>query len=187
MQEQWKKIRKKCESLQKLGVQFEIAFNRANTRKGYYQIWKKFCITNWNKVLNKITELIEKIDKEELMILGIKFETRTEYAKHIEICGEKRGSYSKTDKSVTFMRIKTNYIGNEQLLPSYNIQIGVCEEYIATVDVKQYDSDMDCFVHLMEKFNEIYGRYPKYPIADAGYGSYNNYLYCEQHVMGKKI
>lgn len=37
----------------------------------------------------------------------------------------------------------------------------------------------------MEKFNKIYGRYPKYPIADAGYGSYNNYIYCEQHGMEK--
>ena len=86
-----------------------------------------------------------------------------------EICGEKRGSYSKTDKSATFMRIKTDYMGNDQLLPAYNLQIGVCEEYIATIDVKQYASDMDCFVPLMEKFNEIYGKYPKYPIADAMY------------------
>lgn len=37
----------------------------------------------------------------------------------------------------------------------------------------------------MEKFNQIYKRYPKYPIADAVYGSYNNYLYCEQHGMEK--
>ena len=47
---QWKKIRKKCESLQKLGVPFEIAFNCANTRKGYYQICKtryiQFAINN---------------------------------------------------------------------------------------------------------------------------------------------
>lgn len=26
-----------------------------------------------------------------------------------------------------------------------------------------------------------YGKYPKYPVADAGYGSYNNYIYCEEH------
>ena len=32
---------------------------------------------------------------------------------------------------------------------------------------------------------KYYGKYPKYPIADAGYGSYNNYLYCEQHGMEK--
>ncbi|MGN0167951.1 MAG: IS1182 family transposase, partial [Acetatifactor sp.] len=25
----------------------------------------------------------------------------------------------------------------------------------------------------------------KYPVADAGYGSYNNYLYCEEHGMEK--
>ena len=47
---QWKKIRKKCESLQKLGVPFEIAFNCANTRKGYYQICRtryiQFAINN---------------------------------------------------------------------------------------------------------------------------------------------
>lgn len=156
----------------------------ANANK-YTWVWKKSCITNRNKVFCKITELIEKMNKEELMLLEVKFEIRTEYARHIEICGEKRGSYSKTDKSATFMRIKTDYMGNDQLLPAYNLQIGVCEEYIATVDVKQYASDMDCFVPLMEKFNEIYGRYPKYPIADAGYGSYNNYLYCEQHGMEK--
>ena len=37
----------------------------------------------------------------------------------------------------------------------------------------------------MEKFNRTYGHYPKYPVADAGYGSYNNYLYCEEHGMAK--
>lgn len=76
-------------------------------------------------------------------------------------------------------------MGNDQLLPAYNMQVAVCDEYIATVDVKQYASDTDCFVPLMEKFNNQYGKYPLYPIADAGYGSYNNYLYCERHGMEK--
>ena len=74
------------------------------------------------------------------------------YANHIEICGDSRNSYSKTDQSATFMRIKTDYMGNDQLLPAYNMQIAVCDEYIAAIDVKQYASDMDCFVPLMEKF-----------------------------------
>ena len=107
------------------------------------------------------------------------------YAKSIEICGEKRSSYSKTDHSATFMRVKTDYMGNDQLLPSYNMQIGICDEYIAVVDAKQYASDQDCFAPLMNKFSDIYGHYPKYPIADAGYGSYNNYLFCEEHGMEK--
>ena len=52
-------------------------------------------------------------------------------------------------------------MGNDQLLPGYNIQLGICDEYIAVFDVKQYASDMDCFVPLMERFKKIHGFYPK--------------------------
>lgn len=107
------------------------------------------------------------------------------YARHIKICGEHRNSYSKTDHDATFMRMKRDYMGNDQLLPGYNIQLGICDEYIAVYDVKQYASDMDCFKPLMEKFYQEYGRYPEYPVADAGYGNLNNYLYCEEHGMKK--
>ena len=107
------------------------------------------------------------------------------YAEHIKICGDERNSYSKTDHDATFMRMKKDYMGNDQLLPGYNIQLGVCDEYIAVFDVKQYASDMECFKPLIEKFNQIYEKYPEYPVADAGYGSFNNYLYCEEHSMKK--
>ena len=107
------------------------------------------------------------------------------YAMHIKICGEQRNSYSKTDNGATFMRMKTDYMGNDQLLPGYNIQLALCDEYIAVFDVKQYASDMDCFIPLMEKFRKTYGKYPMYPVADAGYGSFNNYLFCEEHGMKK--
>ena len=107
------------------------------------------------------------------------------YAKHIRTCGEERNSYSKTDNDATFFRMKKDYMGNDQLLPGYNIQLGICDEYIAVLDVKQYASDMDCFQPLMGKFNNTYHRYPMYPVADAGYGSFNNYLYCEEHGMKK--
>lgn len=108
-----------------------------------------------------------------------------QYIQKIEICGPNRNSYSKTDNSATFMRIKTDYMGNDQLLPAYNVQIGVADEYIAVVDVNHYRSDMDCFVPLMEHFKQTYGFYPKYPVADAGYGSYNNYIFCEQNGIEK--
>ena len=55
----------------------------------------------------------------------------------------------------------------------------------AVIDVNQYRSDMDCFIPLMNKFYTTYGFYPKYPVADAGYGSYNNYIFCEQQGMEK--
>lgn len=207
----------------------------ANANK-YSWVWKKSCIKNRDRTFEKVSEIIDKINVEDLELMNIKIEKRNEYtieyleqilekysqiccidiekfvygkgvrktnyqrkyeklseyieklkkyAKHIEICGEKRNSYSKTDNSATFMRIKRDYMGNDQLLPAYNMQVAVCDEYIATVDVKQYASDMDCFVPLMEKFNKQYGTYPKYPVADAGYGSFNNYIYCQQHNMQK--
>jgi len=106
-----------------------------------------------------------------------------EYVQKILICGEERNSYSKTDHDATFMRLKRDYMGNDQLLPAYNVQFGIADEYIAVADVNRYRSDMDCFVPLMEQFKKIYGFYPKYPIADTGYGSYNNYLYCQEHGM----
>jgi transposase len=108
-----------------------------------------------------------------------------EYVEKINICGDNRNSYSKTDHSATFMRIKKDYMGNDQLLPAYNVQVGVADGYIAVVDVNQYRSDMDCFIPLMERFYKTYGFYPEYPTADAGYGSYNNYIYCELHGMKK--
>lgn len=108
-----------------------------------------------------------------------------EYIVKVDTCGPRRNSYSKTDHSATFMRAKTDYMGNGQLLPAYNVQLGVADEYIAVLDVNQYRSDMDCFVPLMEKFHDTYGFYPRYPVADAGYGSFNNYIYCQEHGMEK--
>ncbi len=119
---------------------------------------------------------------EKILKYAMKLE---EYIEKIRILGENRNSYSKTDHSATFMRVKSDYMGNDQLLPAYNVQIGVADEYIAIVDVNQYRSDMDCFVPLMNKYRNIYGFYPKYPVADAGYGSYNNYLFCEKTGMEK--
>ena len=41
------------------------------------------------------------------------------------------------------------------------------------------------FDQIMEKFKELYGFYSKYPVADAGYGSFNNYIYCQECGMEK--
>ena len=107
------------------------------------------------------------------------------YAQKIAICGEDRNSYSKTDNDATFMWFKKDHMKNDQLLPGYNLQMVICDEMIAHYAVFAFASDMDCFQPLMDGFYKRYGFYPKYPIADAGYGSFNNYLYCEQHGMEK--
>lgn len=207
----------------------------ANANK-YTWVWKKACITNRDKLFNKITTLLNSINNNVILYTGIKYgirdvydidylelilndfshkyniNTKTfvhgkgvkktieqrfyelllkylnklkEYAKKIEICGDIRNSYSKTDNDATFMRIKTDYMGNDQLLPAYNLQYCVCDEYIACLDINQYASDSDCFVPLMEKYKKMYDKYPTYPVADAGYGTYNNYIFCEQNNIEK--
>ena len=80
------------------------------------------------------------------------------YAEHNKICGEDCGSYSKTDHDATFMRMKRDHMGNNQLLPAYDIQCAVCDGYIAAFDVCQRASDMDCFQPLMERFNIFYAK-----------------------------
>lgn len=40
----------------------------------------------------------------------------TEYVEKINICGAERNSYAKTDHDATFMRMKKDYMGNDQLL-----------------------------------------------------------------------
>lgn len=126
--------------------------------------------TTEQKYYDQLIEYIEKLKK---------------YAEHIDICGNNRNSYSKTDNDATFFRVKKYYMGNGQLLPGFNVQLAICDEYIAAFNVMQYASDMDCFVPLMNTFHWFYGFYPKYPLADAGYGSYHNYLFCEEHGMEK--
>ncbi len=55
-------------------------------------------------------------------------------------------------KSGDVLLFVVKFMGNDRMLPAYNIQIGVADEYIAVVEVMQHRSDMDCFIPLMEKF-----------------------------------
>ena len=188
----------------KVFAQLSALIGKINEEVLFYQgvsleVWEEYAIEYVEVLLSRYCELTginpasfvsgrghrkttEQKRYEEL--LGYS-ERLKRYAERIEICGDNRNSYSKTDPDATFMRLKKDYMGNDQLLPAYNMQIAVCDEYIAAVDARQFASDMDCFVPLMEKFKGIYGHYPRYPVADAGYGSYNNYLYCEKHGMEK--
>ena len=152
----------------------------ANANK-YTWVWKKSCIKNRDKMFSKITELINSMNSEVLHLLGVKFETREEYAiEYLETLLERYSDIVSLDIS-TFV----NGRGHRKSL--HQKQYEEMSDYINRLKnyAKPYASDMECFIPLMEKFNELYSHYPKYPVADAGYGSYNNYLYCEEHGMEK--
>ena len=67
--------------------------------------------TSEQRLIEMFSEYIERLKK---------------YAERIKICGNERNSYSKTDHDATFMRMKRDHMGNDQLLPGYNIQCEDC-------------------------------------------------------------
>ena len=109
------------------------------------------------------------------------YEKLLEYQEKLEICGNNRNSYSKSDHDATFMRMKEDYMKNGQLKAGYNIQIGVSDEYILNAEVYQDRSDIKTFSLFLKSYENKYGFMPKYPVADAGYGSYDNYLFCHEN------
>ena len=92
-----------------------------------------------------------------------------------------RNSYSKTDEDATFMRMKEDHMLNGQLKPGYNIQVGTENNFVIGYDVFPNPTDTRTFIPHLEnvqkrlncKFNKV--------IADAGYGSEENYDYLEKN------
>ena len=95
-----------------------------------------------------------------------------------------RNSYSKTDIDATFMRTKEDHLGNGQLKPCYNIQMGTENQFIVNYTVHQTPSDMVTFTHHMDDttsmLENIQAPQIKRVCADAGYGSEQNYEYLEE-------
>jgi len=108
-----------------------------------------------------------------------------EYATKIEKCGEGRNSYSKTDVDATFMRMKTDYMGNTALLPAYNWQLVSAGEIILYGLTSQTATDSKCFIPLMEKYKKIFGKYPETAVGDAGYGNMETYDFCDRNGINK--
>lgn len=88
-----------------------------------------------------------------------------------------RGSYSKTDPDATFMRMKEDHMLNGQLKPGYNIQIGTENDFIIGVTVHPNPTDTKTMIPHLEHVKEKLGKLPGNIVADAGYGSEENYEY----------
>lgn len=98
-----------------------------------------------------------------------------------------RNSYSKTDPDATFMRMKEDYMGNGQLKPAYNVQIGTENQFVVGFSIHQSPADTACLIPHLEHVKEQLGRYPADIIADAGYGSEENYEYLEERGLGNYV
>ena len=90
-----------------------------------------------------------------------------------------RKSFSKTDPDATFMRMKDDAMGNGQLKAGYNVQAGTENQFIVDTTVHQRPGDTACAIPHLEHVKERVGRLPAALVADAGYGSEENYAYLE--------
>lgn len=91
-----------------------------------------------------------------------------------------RNSFSKTDNDATFMRMKEDHMLNGQLKPAYNVQISTNQQFITNYTIHQTTADTCTYQKHIEEFRSMYGVYPKTAVADAGYGSEENYMFTRE-------
>lgn len=103
-----------------------------------------------------------------------------EYDTHLEILQD-RNSYSKTDKDATFMRMKEDAMHNGQTKPGYNLQIATENQFIVDYSLFPNPADTKTLIPFLESFEKRYQKMPDTVVADAGYGSEENY-----HFMSEK-
>lgn len=92
-----------------------------------------------------------------------------------EVTFGQRNSYSKTDGDATFMRMKDDYMKNGQLKPGYNVQIATEGQYTLAYGVYPNPTDTKTLIPFLDEIERDYFELPEHIVADAGYGSEQNY------------
>jgi len=103
-----------------------------------------------------------------------------QYAKQEKIL-KNRNSYSKTDQGATFMRMKEDHMRNGQLKPAYNVQISTNKQIVVNYSVHSNPTDTKTLVPHIKQYKKLYDLLPDVQVADAGYGSQENYQYLQKH------
>jgi len=122
----------------------------------------------------------DKTTKKALKKLETDFIPRLEKYENYEATFEGRNSFSKTDKEATFMRMKDDHMRNRELKPGYNVQTGTEGQFIVGYSIHQNSTDSPCLIEHLKQVKANLGFLPKKLIADAGYGSEENYLKLEE-------
>ena len=142
------------------------------------------------KIDKKLTEKpqTKKLDEETKKLKKAKKTLEKDYLPRMikyeeeEAILKERNSYSKTDTDATFMRMKEDHMQNGQLKPGYNVQIGTENQFIIGYSIHQNPGDTSCMKEHLETVKRILdGKLPCNIIADAGYGSEENYEYLEEN------
>lgn len=135
------------------------------------------------KVIRKKRSVLRK----KLKLVRDDFIRRKEtYATQLEVCGEERNSYSKTDPDATFMRMKEDHMKNGQLKPGYNVQMATENQFVLFYSIHQRPTDTRCLIPHLEAYRKTNLPMPKRIVADAGYGSEENYQYLVEDADDKQ-
>jgi transposase len=145
---------------------------------------KEIDVDQLKEAARKINErLRQQPEDKELKTAKKKLESdfipRLEKYEKYEKIFKGRNSFCKTDTDATFMRMKEDHMLNGQLKPGYNIQMGTENQFIVGYSIHQRAGDTGCLIPHLEHVKEQLGVLPKKIIADAGYGSEENYQYLE--------
>lgn len=122
----------------------------------------------------KLTEPTKKQAKELQKLQDEHLPKLEKYEKDLRVLG-KRNSYSKTDEDATFMRLKDDHMQNGQLKPAYNTQISTENQFITHISIHQTPGDTTTLESHLDGFEKTYEKQSKEVVADAGYGSEENY------------
>lgn len=99
---------------------------------------------------------------------------KQKYLQDFKIFGT-RNSYSKTDHDATFMRMKEDYMKNGQLKAGYNVQIATENQYTLAYEIYPNPTDTRTLIPFLDTIEDHYFELPEHIVADAGYGSEQNY------------
>jgi transposase len=125
-------------------------------------------------------EDIDKKIKDKLKYVTRKYPENIAKYEHQEAILGERNSYSKTDTDATFMRMKEDHMKNGQLKPGYNVQISTSNQYIVNYTIHPNPTDTTTLTVHLGQHEASFGAAPKVLIADAGYGSEENYTLLEK-------
>jgi len=126
----------------------------------------------------KLKESAKPIQKQLKKLREEHLPRLEKYEEQLAILGQ-RNSYSKTDTDATFMRLKDDHMQNGQLKPAYNTQVSTEEQFITHYSLHQTAGDTTTLKTHLEGFEEILGTQSEVIVADAGYGSEENYELLE--------
>lgn len=129
--------------------------------------------------LNKEEKHRVRERKKQVKELEKQRDKLAEYDNRLAQTGE-RNSMSKTDPDATFMRMKEDAMNNGQTKPGYNLQISAENQFITDFALFHNPTDTLTMIPFFNSFHNRYGHLPSVAVADAGYGSEENYRFMEE-------